>query len=856
MNLTSSEAAARSAVITATSYAVTWDFTDAADTFRTQVRVTFDCPAGTDTFLDCDAVSVTYLRVNGVDIDPATVYTPGRIALTALAEHNEVDIHATFAYHVDGQGIHRFTDPEDGETYLYSQFASADARSALPCFDQPDIRATFTTTVLAPARWEVISNYPPTEVTEDAHASTSVGGMTDTVRTWTFATTPPLPTYVAAVVAGPYTYESGTLTSRKGPIPTRVFARKNLGEYLDAQEMIATVQAGLDLYERVFDTDYPYAKYDQLFVPEYNLGAMENVGCVTFSEDRLLFRSRPSDALREQRTTIVLHELSHMWFGNLVTMRWWDDLWLNESFAEFMGTWATQQVTDWTDAWVTFAASRKSVAYIEDQRPTTHPIVAPIPDVESTVSAFDMITYAKGAAALRQLCAHVGEDTFFTGVASYLRRYAFGNATLAQFLAEIEAAAGTDLSAWASAWLTTPGLTSLEPTLHTDDAGVITAATVTEHVPHDHPTHRPHHVTVAGYRHHGGTFTRDWHVEAAITGAVTDLPGLVGRHRPDLLLVNDGDLTYAKTVLDTHSLSTLAGYLAHVQDPMVLAGVLDSLWHMCRDGLLPAEKYLDAVLAALPQITHSETATSHLRTAAIALSRYVPPARVAELGADVAQRLWNILEGAAPGSDLQWQAVHGFARFAATPTQGARLADLLDGATRLNGLDISADLGWDLICGMVAVGAGGPGSIAARLTHDPGAVGQRRAAGAHATIGTLEAKRHAWDQLVRPRHNLPNAVQYEMGAGLARAVDPAMMTPLATTILEELRTYYEANDGWVGARVARSVVPVWAAGRLEELPALLDQWLEDNADASTVLVKIVIDARDEVRRALTAQQVA
>lgn len=856
MNLTKSEAQERSAVVSNTTYTISWDFTDEGDRFRTSTRITFDTPDGAASFLDCAAVEVTRIVLNGTELNPSTVVSTGRIALENLRAHNEVEIDASFAYRVDGQGIHRFIDPEDGEVYLYSQFAAVDARAAFPCFDQPDIRGTFAMTVTAPARWQVVSNYPSVGPERVPDAVTSVGGIDDAVHRWTFETTPALPTYVAAVVAGPYACESGTLRSRKGDIPTRVFGRKNLAAHLDADEMIATVQAGIDLYERVFDTEYPYAKYDQVFVPEYNLGAMENVGCVTFSEDRLVFRSRPSQALRQQRVNIVLHELSHMWFGNLVTMRWWDDLWLNESFAEFVGTWATEQATPWKDAWVTFGASRKSVAYIQDQLPTTHAIVTEIPDVEATVSAFDMITYAKGAAALKQLAAYVGEDAFFGGVAAYLKRYAFGNATLAEFLAEVEKSAGTDLGPWASAWLETPGATTLRPVIEADDAGLITSFAVAEDVPEAFPTHRPHRITIAGYRHREGEFERVWAADASLTGALTAVEDVVGRERADLILVNDLDRTYAKTRLDETSLDTVTGYIAHLTEPMALASVLDSLWHMCRDAHLPAERYIDAVLTAMPQFTNSETAESHMRTLAVALSRYVSPARTHAVGEAVAERLWEILESASPGSDLQLQAAQGFARFSATSTQGARLADLLDGADRHNGLEVDTDLAWDLLTGMVAVGAGGRGSIAARLAQDPGAIGQRRAAGAQAAIGTLEAKQNAWESLVRPVSPVPNAAQYEIAAGLARAVDPAMMAPLATTILDELRTYYAANEGWVGARVARSVFPTWATGRVEDLDTRIERWLVANGDAPSVLIKIVTEGLDEIRRATSAQSVA
>ena len=860
MNLTKLEAIERAAIVTAVAYQVTWDFTSLGDTFLATTTITFDATAGAQTFIECAAVAASKVELNGVELDASTALSHGRIELTGLKAHNTLAIDAEFAYRTDGQGIHRFVDPEDGETYLYSQFAANDARSALPCFDQPDIRATFAITVVAPAHWVVVSNSPtptpepvPASAIEDASVASDASQAS--ANLWVFPTTVALPTYVAAVVAGPYAYEEGMLTSRKGILSARVYGRKNLKAHLDSAEMIATVQAGLDLYERVFDNEYPYEKYDQVFVPEYNLGAMENVGCVTFSEDRLLFRSRPTDALRESRRNIQLHELSHMWFGNLVTMRWWDDLWLNESFAEFIGTWATEETTEWKDAWVTFGAGRKSVAYVQDQLPTTHAIVTEVPDTEATVSAFDMITYAKGASALKQLAAYVGEEAFFGGVASYLKRYAFGNATLAEFLAEVEAAAGRRLDSWASAWLQTPGVTTLRPVIDTDPEGVIISFAVAEDVPTQFPVHRPHNITIAGYTHGDGAFTRIWSVDAEIGGPLTGVSAIAGKARPDLLLVNDGDRTYAKAQLDDISVKTVTEHLGDLTDAMPLANVLDAAWHMCRDAELAAECYINAVLVALPNMSNSETAESHIRTMTVALSRYVPPARTAEVTASAAERLWTITQNAGPGTDLQLLSLKAYARLAATPEQAARLADLLDGALALAGLKVDADLGWDLITGLTATGSAAEGSISGRLATDPGAAGQRRAAGARAAIGTVEAKASAWDTLARPSAPVPNAVQYEIAAGFARVIDPAVLSPLVGALMADLRGYYEANEGFVGARVVKLVFPIWAAGRVNGLDGLVEKWLADNADASSVLLKIAREGLDDIGRAVAAQAV-
>ncbi|WP_062381325.1 aminopeptidase N [Demequina pelophila] len=857
LNLTKQEAAARVALVSDAQYDVTLDFTPAGDTFGSVATIAFDATPGATTFLDCVAADVVRVELNGTSLDVSQVVSAGRLTLGPLDATNHVEVEARFQYRTDGQGVHRFVDPETRETYLYTQFAANDTRSAFACFDQPDIKGTFAFTVLAPQHWTVLSNSRTPEPTAVEGATTSVHPDGETgVNRWVFAPTVALPCYVAAVMAGPYVSAGGSLTSRRGEIPARVYARAQLADHLDAEEILATTQAGLELYERVFDTEYPYAKYDQIFVPEYNLGAMENVGAVTISEDRLLFRSRPSEALREARLNVILHELAHMWFGNLVTMRWWDDLWLNESFAEFVGTWATEQVTEFRDSWVTFGANRKSVAYVQDQLPTTHAIVTEVPDTEATVSAFDMITYAKGASALKQLAAFVGEDQFFAGVASYLKKYRYGNATLAEFLAEVEAAAGRSLDAWAHAWLETPGVSVLSADIAMDDAGVVTALTVAEEVPEDFPVHRRHRVRVAGYAATEAGLATAWTESLEVGGAEpVAVPAAVGLPRPDLLLVNDGDLTYAKLHLDEASLATVAARIGDITDAHLQAVVLDALWHMCRDATLPAQRYIDAALTALPVMANSTAAESHARTLVVALGRYVAPELLARVGADAAERLWTAVEGAAAGSDLQLQLLKAYAQVARTSGQAARLTALLDGTATLPGLEVDTDLGWDLLAGVAACGAAGEPEIEARLATDDTAAGRRRAAGVRAAIGTLEAKTAAWDALAHPDGTaLNNATQYEVGLGLARVTDPALLAPLAPTLLEELLPYYVANEGFVGARVAKYVFPIHLAGRVEGLDDRVAEWLVDHANAPSVLRKVVIEGLDEMHRALAAQQ--
>ncbi len=659
-----------------------------------------------------------------------------------------------------------------------------------------------------------------------------------------------------AVIAGPYAKATGTLRSAKGDLPAAVYGRANLAEHLDAAEMLAVTQHGLDLFESVFGIPYPYDKYDQIFVPEYNLGAMENAGCVTFSEDRLLFRSRPSQALREMRTNIVLHELSHQWFGNLVTMRWWDDLWLNESFAEFMGTWATARLPQWPDAWVTFTAERKSIAYVQDQLPTTHAIVTEIPDTEATVSAFDMITYAKGASALRQLVAYLGEEAFFAGASAYLKRHAWGNATLAQFLGELEAATGADLTAWARAWLETPGPSTLRPVIEAD-AGALVSLAIAQDVPAQFPVHRPHGIVVAGYLHDARAgFERAWEVPVTVEGPLTPVSAAAGLVEPDLLLVNDGDLTYAKVQLDPRSLAALVAHPGDLREAMPLSLVLDALWHMVRDAALPAATYVDAVTAALPHLTVSQVIEAHLANLATALVRYAPPAGAGALAVRAAEAVWEVASTAAPGSDLQLQALRGYARLVSGADQAARLRALVDGTGTLSGLSVDTDLKWTLLASMAMAGDADESDIQAMLTTDPGAIGLRRAAGVRASLAGAAAKAATWRALAHPEgHDLPNAVQYEMALGLVRVLDPAALLPLVPVILDECTDYYARHEGFVGARVVRYVFPTWAAGRVAGLADTLGQWLDSHATAPSVLRKIVIEAREEIDRASAAQRV-
>jgi aminopeptidase N len=860
ITLTKDEARTRAQLISGAAYALEFDFTGAGQspTFRSRTTVEFDAQAGAETFVELVSPYVHTIVLNGQPLDVLAMHRDDRIVLTGLQANNVLEVEADCRYSTSGQGIHRFVDPEDGQVYLYSQFAIDDARRAFAAFDQPDIKGTFTTTVLAPSHWLVLSNsVAPEPVAVDGSAE--IAGEKHGVQRWEFAATVPIPCYVAGVHAGPYVFEETTLQSKQGPIPARLYGRPQLREHFGADDIFADTQRGFTLYEDIFETEYPYDSYDQIFVPEYNWGAMENVGCVTISEDKYLFRNRVSNAEHEARTNVVLHELAHMWFGNLVTMRWWDDLWLNESFAEFVSTYACIETTEWMDAWVGFGSSRKSVAYVQDQRPTTHPVLGNIATVDAVAGTFDMITYAKGASALKQLALTLGYSTFFSGVAAYIRAHHHGNATLGDLFAELEAASGRDLGAWAKAWLETPGVTTLTAEVETDGgtesaAGVITRLAVREYVPAEYPSQRPHQLEVGGYSWRGFEFLPVFRVQVATDGAVTEVPEVVGQRRPDLVIVNDRDLTYAKMYLDEVSLATVAEQVGDIDDPMLQSIVLDSLWHMCRDGVLSAEKYVLAVLESLPVIDHSQVLASHCANVVVAIRLYAPPSATLPMAIATADGAWKVLQEADAGSDLQLQALDLFASIAASDTQADALAGLLDGTIALDGLEIDADIRWSLVSGLARAGRVDDADVDARLAQDPTAAGARRGAGARASIGNLDAKRRAWARLSAPQGApLPNSQAYEVALGLSRVNDPALLAPLALEILDGLRPTYESLDSFMAMRVATYAFPWWAPGRVPGFEGALDDWLEHNSDAASVLIKIVREGRFEATRAQRAQ---
>ncbi len=836
-NLTRVEAQERKALVDVSSYEVALDLTTGAEVFASRTRVVFSAVAGASTFIDAITATVHSVTLNGVELDPAAVSDGVRIQLDGLAEQNELIVVADAAYTNTGEGLHRFVDPVDGEVYLYTQFEVPDSRRVFAVFEQPDLKATFQFTVTAPSGWAVVSNQPtPEPVVDGAKA------------TWTFEPTPILSSYVTALVAGPYEVVRDCLTSSDGrDIPLGIYCRKSLSQYLDAEYIFEKTKQGFAFYEEQFAYPYPFEKYDQLFVPEFNAGAMENAGAITFTET-YVFRSKVTDAIKERRVVTVLHELAHMWFGDLVTMKWWNDLWLNESFAEWASTLATAEATEWHGAWTTFQAMEKSWAYKQDQLPSTHPVVATINDLEDVQVNFDGITYAKGGSVLKQLVAWVGLPQFMAGVANYFAKHEYGNTELTDLLTELEATSGRDLSDWSKLWLETAGVNTLRPELTVDDAGVITSFAVLQSADPAYPTIRPHRLAIGFYNLRGGRLQRDSRVELDVDGERTEVPQLVGVARPDLVLVNDEDLAYAKIRLDASSQAVAMEHLEDIDDPLARALVWGAAWDATRDAETAPSDYVRLVLNNIGAETESTTLRTTLTQLATTARHYVAESRRDETIEAVGDGLWILAREALPGSDAQFQFVKFFANIASTDDHAATLRALLDGSLTLDGLEIDTDLSWEVLEGLVLTGAAGESEIAAALERDNTANGQQAAARARATIPT--GKRAALEAALTDA-SIPNTVLRNMGVGYQHVNDPRTFDGLVEPYFEALTRIWEERSYKIAEYVIVGFYP--AALASAELVERTRAWLDTNPEVPA-LRRLVIEELAGVERALRARE--
>jgi aminopeptidase N len=838
-NLTRSEAQERRAIVETHSYEIALDLTTGDEVFSSRTTIRFAATEGASTFVDLIARGIRSITLNGAPIDTAA-FADSRIALSGLAAENELVVDADCEYTNTGEGLHRFVDPVDGEVYLYSQFEVPDSRRVFAVFEQPDLKATFQFTVTAPAAWKVVSNSPTPEPTPAG----------DGIATWSFEPTPRISSYITALVAGPYEQTFSELTSADGRvIPLGVYARKSLWQYLDADYVFDKTRQGFAYFEEKFGVPYPFAKYDQLFVPEFNAGAMENAGAVTFTET-YVFRSKVTDAVKERRVVTILHELAHMWFGDLVTMKWWNDLWLNESFAEWASTIATAEATEWTEAWTTFNAMEKSWAYRQDQLPSTHPVFAEINDLEDVQVNFDGITYAKGGSVLKQLAAWVGIEEFFAGVSAYFQKHAWGNTELSDLLVELEATSGRELTSWSKKWLETAGVNTLSPDIRVDADGTITRFAIVQTAPADYPTIRPHRLGV-GFYSLTGDLVRTHYVELDVDGDLTEVAELKGLAQPDLVLLNDNDLAYAKIRLDERSLRTAIEHLSDISDPLARSLVWGAAWDQTRDAEASATDYIDLVLRNIGSESESTTVRTTLAQLQLAANAYVAPETRDAARERVAEGLWALAQAAEAGSDSQLQFVTAFASAAATAEQWRRVGELRSGAIALPGLDIDADLSWALLVSLAAGGVVSGAEIDDALAADNTAKGGEFAAQARAALPAVEAKREAWTALVE-KTDLPNTVVRSAALGFIHPSGVDALSSFVGAYFDMLLPVWESRTYQIAQYLIVGLYPSTLAN--VELRDATRAWLAANAAAPAALRRLVSENLAGVERALSVQE--
>ncbi|MEV1289706.1 aminopeptidase N [Micromonospora sp. NPDC049679] len=838
-NLTQDEAAERARLLDVTGYDIRLDLsggTAANRTFRSTTEVTFSCTEpGASTFIEVAADSVRSATLNGAPVDIAGWSAERGLALTGLAAENMLVVDADFLYSASGQGLHRSVDPVDGETYLYSQFETADAQRVFAAFDQPDLKSVYTWHATVPAHWRVISNMP-------VEREEPLDEETKTVH---FVRSERMSTYITALCAGPY---HEVRDSHDG-IDLGVYCRASMAQHLDADDLFLITKQGFDFFHEQFGVRYPLPKYDQLWVPDFNAGAMENFGCVTHAEAHYIFRSQVTDFEYEQRANTILHELAHMWFGDLVTMRWWNDLWLNESFAEWASHWCNTNATRFADAWTTFLSVRKNWGYRQDQLSSTHPVYCEMPDLEAVEVNFDGITYAKGASVLKQLVAYVGMDPFLAGLRSYFAKHAWGNATFDDLLSELETASGRELRKFAAQWLETAQVNTLRPEVSIAADGSYERVAVRQEAPADFPTLRTHRIGVGLYDLVDGALVRRERVEIDVTGERTEVPQLVGVPAPAVLLLNDDDLTYAKLRLDERSMATVVQHIGGFESSLARALCWAAAWDMVRDAELAARDYLALVLSGLPSERDINLVTATLRQATTALALYADPEWAPTGWAGLARTARTAMQAAEPRSGFQLAWARAYVSAAQSDEDLAVLRGWLDGAEIPAGLTIDTELRWSVLQSLVAKRAGTAEQIDAELATDRTASGEREAALARALLPTAEGKADVWRQLTGDEP-LPNWRHRSLLQGFQHPTQVELTAPYVERFFAEVGKVWASRDSEPAQEFVVLGYPAYQVS--DDTVAATDAWLAQQGHPAP-LRRLVAEGKDGVLRALKAR---
>ena len=855
-NITRQEAAERSAQVATTSYEVTVDLSgrvpdageyDASATFVSSSTVKFSTVGGA-TYLNLIADRLLDVTLDGAPL-PGDAFADHKVHFTADAGEHELSVSALCRYSRTGEGLHRFVDPVDDLVYCYTQLETADSRRLYACFEQPDLKATFALTVIAPVAWTVLSNSPAVEPTPEA----------DGLARWTFAPTPPISTYITALIAGSFHTVHDSYAGKGAEIPMSVSCRQSLVQFMDSERILATTKAGFGVFEEHFGMPYPFGDYAQVFVPEFNAGAMENAGCVTI-RDEYLYRSRVTQAAYETRDNTILHELAHMWFGDLVTMTWWDDLWLNESFAEWASHFCQAQIRAGDgggDPWATFANSRKNWAYRQDQLPSTHPVAADMVDLAAVELNFDGITYAKGASVLRQLVAFVGQDKFLAGVRTYFGRHAWHNTQLSDLLTALTEASGRDLSHFATEWLQTAGVNTLWAQFDTAD-GLFTSFAIRQAAPEQWPTLRHHRLAVGFYEPQDGHLVRVHRVEVDIAGEVTEVPELVGLARPALILVNDDDLTYAKIRLDDTSLATLVSGIQKLDSALSRALCWGAAWDMCRDAELHPSDFVTLVLSGVAVETDLTAVQGVLGEARTAIDQYAPQDTRDELNDRFVAGLARLLKDAAAGSDHQLAFARSLIAAARSGAVVGVLQAWLAGEEAPAGLAIDTDLRWHIVTNLARIGEAGEAEIEAEQARDATAQGAEKAAGARAARPSPEAKAEAWE-LATADANAANETHFQICSHFWQVGQDETLRPYVQRYLDVAQAISDNKDGW-GERsftIRQHVLGQLFPRTLADRPTLqlMSLWLQGTQLSDSVL-RQVNERRDDAERSLRCQEAA
>ena len=845
-NLTRVEAEERKSIVQyPIHYSVDLDLTQGDTTFVSTSTIQFGAKAGESTFLDLIADEVTSVTLNGESVEPGEVFADDRIALNNLRERNEVVVTAVCRYSTTGEGLHRSVDPSDGNVYLYSQFEVPDARRVYAVFDQPDLKAVFRFSVLAPCSWIVTSNMP-VERTEDTDQMTLDGTLgtkpAEYAKRWTFAPTPTMSSYLTAICAGPYAEWHTTYQNEDGrTIPMAQYCRQALKDDFakDVDYLFDITKKGFAFYAKTWGVPYPYAKYDQIYVPEYNAGAMENIGMVTI-RDSYVFSSKVTDALAERRVVTVLHELAHMWFGDYVTMKWWNDLWLNESFAEFTSTLATAEATEWKDAWATFCSGEKSWALNQDQLSTTHPIVAPINDLNDTYVNFDGITYAKGASVLKQLVAYVGRDKFFEGINHYLYRHAYSNATLNDLLTELEGTSGRDLKTWSAQWLEQAGINTIATDLHTAQDGTISELTLHQFAPTDHPVLREHRLAVGFYNEdeESGKVVRTDRIELDVAGEATTVTGAAGKPRPQFLLTNDDDLTYTKLRFDDESLAFATANLYRFDDALARAVIWLALWDMTRDGELAASDFIGTTLKLLSTETESTTFRYALACLSTTVWHYTDRTKRAAIAQHTAQALLDLAKQAPAGSDMQFQLISAYLTYGVEGDSAFAdtVRGLLSGSLVLEGLELDNNFRWSLVRALSSINAIDEADIQQELERKDTTENREFALAARAARATAEAKAWAWNEAIHDEV-LTNAQLESVAGGFASTPSQELAEPYVKEYFDSAEWIWNHKTFHMAEALLEGLYPRYADPAT--LVELGDKWLASHADADNALRRLI-----------------